>query len=760
MKSSNSLWKTLLDGKITPSWAEEIDTFETEIELRCQGKIDEKVFAETRLRRGAYGQRYDNGQRYDGKQTQQLAYPTGTETKGPHTLWDAPGMQRIKIPYGGMTPHQLEVMAELAEEYSDGIAHVTTRQDFQLHFIHIADTPTVMRRLAAAGITTREACGNSVRNVTGCPFMGVCPDEPFDVTPYAHALTFFLLGHPDAQNFGRKFKPAFSGCAQHACGLANMHDVGYTAVVRTVDGKEKRGFKFVVGGGLGAVPQQAKVFDEFLPPEEMLPIVQAISKVFGKHGEKQNRARARMKFLIQQWGLEKFKEAVLEERAKLQPDPRWTEYISTIEAAEEKPSRPPGELPLLNGNERLNRWIKTNLREQRQKGYVCATVALPLGDITADQLRSLADIVRKYTNGTIRTTVEQNFVIRWVSKADVTALFADLEKVGLAQAGAGNILDIVACPGTDTCKLGISSSRGLASELRRRLEEKSFQMDEAIQNLHVKVSGCFNSCGQHHVADIGFYGVNRMVKGFQVPHFQVVLGGQWEENAGSFGLPVVAVPSKRVPDALDRITGFYMREKQNGERFNKFVQRVGKAKVREVLEDLSKNAPEHDEDRSFYSDWRDPREYSTGDVGIGECAGEVVSAYQFAMTDAERMVFEAQIELDAGKCEKAGKTAYKAMLKGAKALVQTQYDDVSNDAQEIVNEFKERYFDTKLFFDPFAQGKFGQYFFAAHDKVGATKTPEAASQLIAESQLFLEAVHSCYNRWRFEKAAAAEGKKA
>ena len=228
-----------------------------------------RAFAETRLRRGVYGQRYDNGQRFDGSSTQQLAFPE-ERTKAPNTVWHAPGMQRIKIPFGGLSPDQMEILADLAEEYSDGIAHITTRQDFQLHFVHINNTPAIMRRLASAGITTREACGNSVRNVTGCPFAGVCPDEPFDVTPYARALPGFLLGHPDAQNFGRKVRPAFSGCAQHACGLTAMHDAGYTAVTRQVDGKEQRGFHFTVGGGLGAVPHQAKVFDEFLAPEEML----------------------------------------------------------------------------------------------------------------------------------------------------------------------------------------------------------------------------------------------------------------------------------------------------------------------------------------------------------------------------------------------------------------------------------------------------------------------------------------------------------
>lgn len=755
MKTSNELWKTKLEGKLPEPLGEEVSSFETEIELRRQGTVDEIVFAETRLRRGAYGQRYDNGQRYDGKQTRTIAYDTAKNTKGAHTVWDAPGMLRIKIPYGGANPEQLETLADLGEEYADDIVHVTTRQDFQLHFVHIDDTPTIMRRLAAVGITTREACGNSVRNVTGCPFAGVCPDEPFDVTPYAHALSRFLLGHPDVQNFGRKFKPTFSGCAQHSCGLTAMHDLGYTAVTRTVNGKEQRGFRFVVGGGLGAVPQQAKLFDEFLPPEEMLPIAQAIGRVFAKHGEKKSRSKARMKFLVKKWGIDKFKEEVLAERASLKHDPRWTAYLETTLTEWEKPSRPPGELPETNGNERYGRWLKTNIRPQRQTGYVTVTVALPLGDLTPRQLRALADIVRKYTSGTVRTSVEQNFVIRWVSKADLPEVFAALDACGLGQPGAGNILDIVTCPGTDTCKLGISSSRGLTAALRTRLAEKSFQMDQAVQDLHIKVSGCFNSCGQHHVADIGFYGVNRIVLGYQVPHFQVVLGGQWEENGGSYGLPVVAIPSKRIPEALDRITDFYLRMRQKDERFQPFIQRVGKAQIRQVLDDLTKDAPTYEADPTFYTDWFDPREYSTGDVGKGECAGEVVSAYQFAMTDAERLVFDAQVALEGGDAQKAGEGAYAAMIRAAKALVQLRYDDVSNDADEIVEEFRERYYDTKLIHDPFAKGKFAHYLFAAHENAGQTFTSDSAHPAIEEAQLFIEAVHGCYNRIRMEGLSAS-----
>src|SRR4029077_19825519 len=377
MKVSNSSWAERLAGKIPEYLAREIDIFETEIALRKQGKIDERLFAETRLRRGVYGQRYDNGQRHNGRTVQQLAYPSGELTKGPNTMWDAPGMQRIKIPAGGLNGEQLETLADLAEEYSDGIGHVTTRQDFQLHYVHIDDTPSVMRRLAAANITTREACGNSVRNVTACPYAGVCPDEVLDVTPYARALSEFLLGHPDCQNFGRNFKPSFSGCGQHACGLASMHDLGLIAVQRSENGERKIGFEMYVGGGLGAVPYQAKLFESFVPPEELLPLAQAMARVFARLGEKKNRSRARIKFLIQDLGIEKFRELVLEERKNLPPDPRWTEYLESAAAFNESPLKPAGKRPLL-GSAEFQQWVETNTRRQNQGAYSVVYLPLPL----------------------------------------------------------------------------------------------------------------------------------------------------------------------------------------------------------------------------------------------------------------------------------------------------------------------------------------------------------------------------------------------
>jgi len=753
MKASNSLWKDKLADQMPEHLAREIDIFETEITLRKQGKLEERLFAETRLRRGAYGQRYDNGQRNDGQKVQKLNFPSGDLTKGPNTLWDAPGMQRIKIPAGGLNAEQLEVMAELAEEYSDGIAHVTTRQDFQLHYVHIDDTPALMRRLAAANITTREACGNSVRNVTACPYAGVCTDEAFDVTPYARALAKFLLGHPDTQSFGRKFKPAFSGCAQHACGLTGLHDLGLIAKKRLNEatGREELGFEMYVGGGLGAVPYQAKLFDEFVAPEELLPLAQAIARVFARHGEKKNRNRARIKFLIQDLGIEKFRELVREERKILPFDLRWTELIQEAQAEfAEAPLKPAVDVPELvlintaNGSgAELQKWLRSNTRPQRQAGYVTVIVALPLGDITANQLRSLADIARRYTRETVRTTVEQNIVIRWVSKGDLPELYKALHAAGLGDAGAGALVDITSCPGTDTCKLGISSSRGLAAELRKRVSEKSFTSDQAVQDLHIKISGCFNSCGQHHVADLGFYGVSRKIAGYAVPHFQVVLGGQWEKSAGSYGLPVLAVPSKNIPKVVSRLTERYVADRNKGETFKDFVTRTGKAQLKNLLEDLSKPPVG---DRSYFSDWGDPREYTLGDMGQGECAGEVVSAVDFGLAAAERELFEAQLAHETGDADRAGKGALLAMLTAAKALVQVEKSNISNDPNEIVAEFRKRYYETQVFFDPFAGGKFANYLFDAQRKAGQAHDSESSRYLMEEAQLFIDAAYSCSNR--------------
>lgn len=720
-------------------WANEIDLYEGQLHLRRQGKIDEKVFAETRLRRGSYGQRYDNGQRHDGIDSRVLPYED-KPTKGHETVWDAPGMTRIKIPYGGWSPEQMETIAALAEEYSDAILHVTTRQDIQLHYVHIEDTPDLMRRLAAVGVTTREACGNSVRNITACPLAGVCNTEAFDVSPYAGAMMRFLLGHPDVQDFGRKFKPAFSGCSHEACGLVNLHDAGFVAKVK--DGK--RGFEVWIGGGLGAVPHSAKVLSEFTPEEELLPQIQAVARVFARLGEKKNRARARVKFLVAKLGIEEFRRLVEEERATLPYDPRWTAYLHDMPRTQGEPVHQPQALTSKNGQNPpgFDIWYRTNVYQQRQTGYCTITINLPLGDFTSDQARALADIARKYVGDNMRTTVEQNLVLRFVSEADLPALYTELKAAGLGAAGASTITDIVSCPGTDTCKLGIASSRGLGGQLREHLLSKDSLLDPAIKELHIKTSGCFNSCGQHHVADIGFYGVSRKVGNYAVPHFQVVLGGQWVNNGGSYGLAVGSVPSKAVPSMLDALTDKYVAERGEGEVFKDWVGRLGKKEIREFIEPYMK-VPNHDDDPSYYADWGDPREFSIGDMGTGECAGEVVSLFAIEIVKADSLAFESQLALEEHDAERADRLAYQAMLTAARSLIRTKYIDITEDADHIVNEFRTRFVDTKIFLDKYHAAQFANYLLLRHEGAPERLDEDHAHRIVEEAQLFIDACYAC-----------------
>jgi sulfite reductase (ferredoxin) len=324
------------------------------------------------------------------------------------------------------------------------------------------------------------------------------------------------------------------------------------------------------------------------------------------------------------------------------------------------------------------------------------------------------------------------------------ALYEELRAIGLGAPGADTISDVTACPGTDTCKLGISSSRGLAAELRRQLSVVK-DMAPAARSLHVKCSGCFNSCGQHHVADIGFLGVSRNVGGRRVPHFQLVVGGEWTNNAGSFGLAIGAIPSKRVPEAMRRLTHEYVANRLEGETYSAYVARVGKKTIKGLIDEFTK-VPPYEEDPSYYADWGDPREYTIGDIGVGECAGEVVSFAQFGLADSERELFEAQLSLDAGDPGSAGERAYTAMLHAARALTRQKYENLGEDPSEIVREFKARLVDTDLFRDPFAGAKFAHYLFRAHDEGVRDLNKAGAHQLIEEAQLFVEAAHQCYDR--------------
>ena len=598
------------------------------------------------------------------------------------------------------------------------------------------------RRLGAVGITTREACGNSVRNVTGCPLAGICKTELFDISPYARAEHTFLLGHQDVQDFGRKFKIAYSGCSGEGCGRAMMHDLGFVAATRVVDGVEERGFRVVVGGGLGPVPHVAKELYAFLPEARMLPVSQAIARVYARLGEKRNRAKARIKFLVAQLGIDEFRQLVDAELETLEPDPRWQQWVDEAEQTHREWKPAPATRDGARPAPGFDEWVQTNIYDQSQPDFVAATINLPLGDLTSRQARDLADIMRKYVNDALRTTVDQNLLLRWVHRQDLVSLYNDLHASKLALSGAGTITDVTSCPGTDTCKLGISSSRGLTAELRARLEARSLQFDATLKNVNIKVSGCNNSCGQHHIADIGFYGSSRNVGAYKVPHFLLLLGGALEDNSGNYGLAIGAIPSKRVPETVDRLLDLYSAERENGEAFRPWVMRVGKKPIKEKLQDLMA-VPAYEEDKSFYVDWHDSREYSIGDIGVGECAGEIVSLTQFSLASAETRVFEASVALDdpnatEKEVQEASAQAYSAMVLAALGLLKTRNPDAKYDPETVFADFKQQFIDSRVFFERYIGSTEWTYFQDAHEAGGAARDRDEARRRVEEAQLFID----------------------
>jgi sulfite reductase (ferredoxin) len=490
---------------IPPDILEEIETFEAEASRMAIGDVSGDLFRPFRLQYGIYGQRQAGVQ-----------------------------MVRIKIPFGGLTANQLRRVAELTEQYATGVGHVTTRQDIQLHFVELQDVPMIMRGLAEVGMTTREACANTVRNVTACHLAGICQGEVFDVTPYAKTVALHLLRNPLNQSLPRKFKIAFSGCKQD-CALTPIHDIGLLAAKRA-DGVI--GFRMVAGGGLGSAPRIAQVLREFTPVDELIPSVEAVIRVFDTLGNRKNRTKARMKFVIEKLGFAEFKR-------------RWEEaYVSMGHA---RPTHEPIKLlsypdeptplimPTSNGSKPaaaqtnghangapvetpFEMWRRTNVVRQKQEGYVAAVTKLFMGDLTAEQMLHIADLADRYSNGNIRTTINQNMIIRWIPESRIVDLYADLASQGLADPGAELVEDIIACPGTDTCGLGITSSKGLARALAEVFP--AGRVPEDLKDVSVKISGCHNSCAQHHIATIGLHGVGKRIGEHVAPFYELHLGGR------------------------------------------------------------------------------------------------------------------------------------------------------------------------------------------------------------------------------------------
>ena len=575
--------KTL--GRTRLSFASEadIDEFVATLERFEQGDLTPDQWRAFRLVRGTYGQRQ----------------PGDVQ------------MLRVKIPQGIVHAAQLEALAEVGERYSRGFGHITTRQNIQFHFVKLHNVEPAMRRLADAGITTREACGNSVRNITCCPYAGVATDEAFDVTPYSEAMTRYFLRHPLSSSLPRKFKIAFEGCAEdHA--LTPMHDLGWRAEIRGTGPAAERGFRVVAGGGTAIMCKAAPLLYDFLPAGEMLNVAEAIIRVFHKFGDYKHKQANRMKFLIKAIGWERwhaeFERALEEFRAEggawlpFDPDhppveetPKWARaeapaILETVSRATASKVVGPGivpqvrpMLPLMDGD--YSHWAATNVRRQKQAGYCTVTATIPLGDFTSQQMRVLADLALAYGDGSLRVTPEQDLLFRWVPTREVPEVYRQLSAAGLGLPDAGTIADVTSCPGAESCKLAVTQSRGLGKYLGDYLRARP-DLVAAAPDLQIKISGCPNGCGRHHIAGLGFQGSVRKVAGRAVPQYFVTVGGGLDGDDLRFGRLAAKVPARRMIEAIERLVRFYQTERADQETATAFFMRVEVSRVKEVLADL------------------------------------------------------------------------------------------------------------------------------------------------------------------------------
>jgi sulfite reductase (ferredoxin) len=562
------------------------------------GQLDDDVFRTFRLANGVYGQRQG-----------------GTNQ-----------MLRVKAPYGNITPEQLEMMAHISEAHSRGWAHITTRQNIQFHFVQLADVPTVMRKLGSVGMTTREACGDTVRNVMGCHLAGACPKEVLDISPWAEAAFQHLLRNPLGQRLPRKFKINFSGCDTD-CGQAMFNDVGIIATTRRApDGSVESGFRVFVAGGLGANPHPALAIEEFTSREDLLPTIEATLRVFEQTGNRDNRIRARMKWVIDTLGIDEVRRRVLASRRHLPASSSWPGGIPPI--VTEQGDAPAGVAagvtptvigqgtPVVLGRKGdYERWIDANVVRGTANGTVSAYAWAPLGDVTPVQFRALAAAQREF-DATARLTNRQNIVFRAITEEQLPALYARLVEIGMDRPGAELARDVVSCPGADTCNLSITQSRGLAKAIGDRLEEEGLA---DVGGVRINISGCMNSCGQHHVADIGFFGAERRAHGRPAPGYQMLLGGYVGEESVHFGDKALRVPAKNGPEAVVRLVRRFAAERQAGEKFRGWMDRSGGAKA--LAADLKELDffPLPEENPDFYIDFGEAAPFEVA-LGESECA--------------------------------------------------------------------------------------------------------------------------------------------
>ena len=556
----------------------DIDEFVEKLESFERGEINAEQFRMFRLLRGVYGQRQQDVQ-----------------------------MFRIKIPMGLLGPEQLRVIADITEQHSRGFGHVTTRQNIQLHFMQMKDMESSMRALDEVGITTREACGNSVRNVTACELAEVCSGAAFDVSPYAEALVRHFLRHPLSASLPRKFKIAFSGCGTD-CAYGAIHDLGFIAQVK--DGQ--RGFKVYAAGGLSTTPQAALTLHDFVPAAELGRVGEAIVRLFNALGNRDNKHRARMKYVLRKLGEEGFRAKYAEQRAAV--DAEAMKELTLPDSPRNTPAPPVqnGQGPHPAG---YLQWRSGCALDQKQEGYAAVYARLFLGDVTGAQMRALADLITRFGDGTLRLTIDQNLLIPWVDKRSLPALYVALREIGLARTDVHTARDVTSCPGAESCNLAVTSSRNVARAISERLELPDVGTSKALADTTIKISGCPNSCGQHHVADIGWHGAAKTVNGVTYPMYQLHLGGGVDESGARFGRQVVKVIARRVPDAVAALLELYDAEKTEGETPAAFYQRVDPKRVVAALGDIAASSPEASESHDIGQD----SGFHVA-IGAGECA--------------------------------------------------------------------------------------------------------------------------------------------
>ena len=579
---------------IIPPVIEEIDEYEHEVRRFRDGGWEPDQFMAWRLLRGVYGQRQPDAQ-----------------------------MFRIKIPYGGLNADQIDALGIIARDHAPlKKGHFTTRENMQFHHMSLEGAAESMRVLAEVGLTTREACGNTVRNVVGCPMAGVCPDEPFDMTPYAAAYARYFVRHPVTQKMPRKIKSAFSGC-ENDCAITAIHDVGFLPAKKN----GQWGLKMVMGGGLSIMPRIAPTLYEFLPFDEYLKVSEAALRVFDKSAElRKNRMKARVKFLIDRIGIDEFRKLVEEE---LKGEWAQKSYDPTpLMGIPEEELDAPNPAVFKNGDAshdskdpEYQEWLRTSVTTQRQAGYNTVLIKIPIGDVWHHQFPKLADITRDYAGSRARVTQGQNLMLRWVPDSALHRVWEDLKDVGFGESGVDEISDVTSCPGTDSCKLGITSSMGLGWELRRTLLEEVDTSDPLVRGMHIKMSGCPNSCGQHHIANIGFHGGSmKGPGGQQVPSYEMFVGGGYENGDARIGQRLKGkVPAKRAPAMLKEVIQFYKDTRVDNEAFNTFVDRVGVGPLQEITAKHSQLVELNRDTIDLYMDWERTTLYKV-ERGEGECA--------------------------------------------------------------------------------------------------------------------------------------------